>query len=157
MLQVIIVILFQRISELKHENIKLKLRLYQLEKDSGHGPVSPCSVKPEVPGQTEQSSWRSPVVKKRNAGPLYASTPSPLLGAWESPESVGLRGLEDEINELALQLAKMVLSCPVLEDKINKLALQLAKLVLSSPVLEVAVRNPRYRCSLTERPGASSS
>ena len=93
-------------------------------------------LSPRQDRETGSCCSSTPVFQNTHAGLLYTSTLSPLLCASESPKSVGLRGLEDEINELALQLAK---------------------LLLSSPVLEVAVRNPRYRCSLTERPGASSS
>ncbi|XP_046875744.1 uncharacterized protein LOC124467489 [Hypomesus transpacificus] len=238
--QVIIVILFQRIAELKTENIKLKLRIYQLEKDSQGGkweqideclatftPLLECSkriltcgqnrpvqthlknfkdllelmsttlinrpmlqgkgkvaasdagdcndshlapqgelksVKPEVPGETQKSSWRSPVLQKRNTGPLNASTPSPLLGVSGSPESVGLQGLEDDIKELALQLeAKLVLSSPVLEEREEENRTLCSAASPAAPeagVRELAVRTedkPRQRCSLTDRAGASST
>ena len=106
----------------------------------------------------------TPVVQKTHAGPLNASTPSPLLGVSGSPESVGLQGLEDDIKELALQLeAKLVLSSPVLEEREEENRTLCSAASPAAPeagVRELAVRTedkPRQRCSLTDRAGASST
>ena len=120
-------------------------------------------LSPRQDRETGSCCSSTPVFQNTHDGLLNTSTLSPLLGASESPKSVRLRGLEDEINELALQLAKLVLSSPVLEEREEENRTLCSAASPAAPeagVRELVVRTedkPRQRCSLTERPGASST